>query len=234
MANGYMPLREKELFQWSMLLSQKLVESPDEYGVTLQDAAAYQTVWNAFAQAYEVANTPETRSTPYITVKNDRKKELLRATRPLVARLQTWSGMSDEKRSTLGLRVKASSRARIKAPDERPVMFVPRVEGWTLNIHLRREGATSDEKPAGVRAAWLYTLIGDKASAALSDYTFHSETTRSNLQLVVDNDVPPGTPVWVTARWVSPTGQPGPACQPIKTHIGYGGPAHSAYAAQAA
>ncbi len=234
MANGYMPLRENDLLQWSMYLSQKLVESPEEYGVTAQDAAAYQTVWNAFAQAYQVANSSLTRSTPYITAKDDRKEELLRATRPLVARLQAWSGMSDEKRSKLGLRVRASSRARVKAPHERPSVSVVGVDGWVLKIRLMRDGTTSREKPAGVRAAWLYTFIGDREPQDLSAYTFQVETTRNNPRLVVYDNVRPGTRVWVTARWVSPTGKPGPACRPIMTHIGYAGVAKAAYAAQAA
>ncbi|MFI4860201.1 MAG: hypothetical protein ACIAXF_05920 [Phycisphaerales bacterium JB063] len=76
---------------------------------------------------------------------------------------------------------------------------------------------------AGVRAAWLYTHVGETPPQELKLWEFRGGSTKINPQIIFPDTVEPNTAVWVAALWVNPTDQPGPAGTPIKaytTHTG--------------
>ena len=227
----YIPQREPELLAWVNNLASKLAADPAGYGQTLGSLDDFINAQVAFANAYATANDPDTRTSANIAAKNTAKKAMLDATiRPLVQTIQNWSGMTDQKRDLLEIPVRDNEPTPIGPPTEMPVLRVASVQGRVLNLEVRRAvsgGGTTRRKPAGVRAVWLRTFVGETPDATppqvLQAYEFRGESTKSDPQVVFPPNVAPGTPVWVTALWVNPTGQPGPACAPVKTHISYQG-----------
>ena len=223
MPRNYFPSREAELKNWVMNLNDKVSADAAGYGLTVEQATALGSAVGDFEVAYATATNPSTRTGPSIAAKKTAKKDMLAAIRPLVQTMQNWSGMTDEKRDLLGIPVRDVKPTPIGPPEEMPVLRVGSVVGRTLNLEVRRTDGKTRRKPSGVRAVWLRTYVGVTPPQVLGAYEFRGESTKSNPQVVFEPGVAPGTPVWVTAMWVNPTGVPGPACAPVKTHISFMG-----------
>lgn len=219
---NYIPARESELITWVTNLATQLSTSSDDYGMTADQVHGYQIVQQNFMATYNTAQNPLTRSKPYITAKNEAKKILLDATRPLVQTLQNYSGMTDEKRDLLEIPVRDNQPTPVNVPTEMPNVKIEAVNGQVMNLELKRDDG-SKRKPVGVRSAWLYTFVGDTPPSDLKDWRFEGGTTRNDPQIIFPQSVTPGTVVWVTALWINPTEQAGPACAPVKSHINYVG-----------
>ncbi|MEM6769645.1 MAG: hypothetical protein AAF597_03580, partial [Bacteroidota bacterium] len=100
--------------------------------------------------------------------------------------------------------------------------------GRILNVEVRTQD-DKKRKPAGVRGVVLYSFVGAPGSSEstlpteLRQWQYEGASTKSNPQIVLPPEVAAGTPVWVTAAWMNPTDQPGPACAPTKTHVSFQG-----------
>ncbi len=222
MPSTYLPAREAELLAFAQNLFDHLEANPATYGQTIESIAPFGTAFNAFKAALAVTTNPATKTKPTIADKNAKKQAMIDIIRPLVQTLQNWSGMTDDKRDTLGIPTRDRQPTPIGPPEEMPVLRVAGVFGRLLELEvLDTEG--KKRKPDGARGAWLYTHVGDDPPAELTAWQFRGGTTRSNPQVVFEDSVAPGTKVWVTALWVNPTDQPGPACAPQQTRIGYQG-----------
>jgi len=219
----YIPQREPELLEWSNNLAAQLTADPAAYGQTVESLADFTAAQTAFAAAYATANDPTTRTKANIAEKNTKKTEMLQVIRPLVQTLQNWSGMTNQKRDILEIPVRDYEPTPIGPPEVMPVLRVAAVNGRVLDLELRREDGTTKRKPQGVRGCWLYTHVGENPPTDLQAWKFEGGSTKSNPQIVFPETVAPGTQVWVTALWVNPTDQPGPACAPVKTHINFNG-----------
>lgn len=220
---SYIPTQESLLLAWAQNLSTVISGAPTDYGETIESAAAYAAVVTDFTGAYIVANDPATRTKSAIADKNTAKKAMISASRKLVQTLQNWPEMTDAKRALLQIPVRDNEPTPVPVPTVMPVLRVAAVNGRVVDLELRRQDGTTKQKPVGVRAAWLYSYVGDTPPMELTAWEFKGGTTKHNPQIVFPESVAAGTPVWVTALWVNPTDQPGPACAPIKTHISYQG-----------
>jgi hypothetical protein len=231
MANkNYIPSREADLLNWSQNLYDKLTVTPADFGLTAEQVAPFATAQEAFKADYAKVLDPATKTKVTVAAKNQSKKAMLTIVRPLVQTIQNWPGMTNAKRDELEITVPDREPSSIGAPEEMPVLRIASVNGRVLDLEVRRTDGTTKRKPAGVRAVWLRTFVGAPGSdpaatppQVLDQYEFRGESTKSNPQIVFPPDVAPGTPVWVTAQWVNPTGQPGPACAPVKAHISFQG-----------
>jgi hypothetical protein len=223
MATNYLPTRDVELRDWTQNLAAKLLAGAANYGVTDEVAIEYDGVQSDYATALAVTLDPATRTRPTIATKNTAKTALVAATRPLVQTLQNAAVMTDAKRDQLQIPVRDYEPTPIGVPTEMPVLRVGVVNGRVLDLEVRRTDGTTRRKPAGVRSVWLYSFVGEDPSPELSNWRFQGGSTRSDPQVVFPETVTPGTTVWLTAQWVNPRDQPGPACAPVKTHINFTG-----------
>lgn len=217
------PVREAELVTWATQLSQHLNTTPGEFGTDLATAEAYDDVVGGFVTAYQTANNPPTRSKPFIEAKNVKKNFLVSESRKLIAVLQAWPGMTNEKRDILEIPRRGNEPTPIGPPTVMPVLRVASVEGNVINLELRRADGTTRSKPEGVRSARLFSFVGANPPSDLPAWTFDGGTTKSDPQITVPAGVAPGSVVWVAAMWVNPRDQPGPACAPVKTHTNFAG-----------
>jgi hypothetical protein len=223
MPSNFIPSREADLLSWSNNLATKLIAAPTDYGIDAAAATAFGGVQGAFASAYATAIDPDTRTPSAIAIKNTAKKNLIAAVRPLVQTLQASPVMTDGKRELLQIPIRDNDPTPIGPPEVMPVLRVAAVNGRVLDLELRRQDGETKQKPAGVRAAWLYSFVGDTPPVDLNDWHFRGGTTKSNPKLDFPITATPGTVVWVTALWVNPTDQPGPACAPVNARISYQG-----------
>ncbi|MBB6429739.1 hypothetical protein [Algisphaera agarilytica] len=220
---SYIPSREAELLGWAQNLNDRLEATPEAFGVTADQLVPFGSTYSAFAAAYAVTSNPSTKTKPAVADKNAKKAEMVRQARLLVSVLQGWPYMTDAKRDELRIPVRDSQPTPIGPPVEMPVLRVAAVNGSVLDLEVRREDGETKRKPAGVRSVNLYTHIGDDPPAQLTAWQYRGGSTKHNPQIVIEPEVQPGTKVWVTALWVNPTEQPGPACAPVQTRIGFQG-----------
>lgn len=219
----YIPSREADLLGWAGNLFDRLDANPATYGLSAEQLAPYGIAYSAFVAAYAITSNPVTKTKPAVADKNTKKIEMVRQNRLLVSTLQGWPSMTDAKRDELDVPIRGNIPTPIGLPTEMPALRIADVNGRVLDLEVRREDGETRRKTDGVRAAWLYSHIGDDPPALLTAWQFRGGSTKSNPQVVFEPDVQPGTKVWVTALWGSPADQPGPACAPLQTRIAYQG-----------
>lgn len=219
---NFIPGKEADLLSFTANIATKVEANPPDFGVALDTATDYKNTQTAFAAAYALTLDPSTRNSPNIATKNAAKKTLIAATRSLVKQIQAWPGITDAKREELQITIPDTEPTPIGPPAEMPVLRIAAVRGRTLDIELRNT-ENKRPKPAGVKAANLFTWVGDNPPGDLKQWQFEGGTTKSDPTFTFPESVAPGTPVWVTALWINPTLQPGPACAPVKVHTNYDG-----------
>ncbi len=222
MPNGYLPVRELDLLTWSKELSTKLLASPEYYGVTALQANAYDEVQVAFASAYAVAHDPTTRIKANLVAKNNTKKALIDATRPLVAFLQASPVMTDEKRGMLGIPIRDREPTPVPVPSEHPELTVVAVMSRTIRIKLRSTSSEGRGRPAGVAGATVYYAVGESFPQEIEGWMFKGNVSVTTFDLTIPVTVPGGSKVWLAAAWYNAKAQSGPACQPVETAIAGG------------
>ncbi len=218
---NYLPRREAPLIDFMQEFIAVVSPAPENYGLDLTQAQAMIEAVDAFAAAYAVANNNTTRTPVAIQEKNAAKKQAIRVTRQTVGICQAWPEMTNAKRTALKISLRDEEPTPIGPPEEMPVLSV-RATGQVLDLTLRSPTGER-QKPEGVRAAFVYTFVGESPVGDLTRWEFRGGTTRSDPQIVMDSSVTPGTKVWVTAQWVNPRDVPGPACAPVATHVGFEG-----------
>lgn len=218
---GYMPSRQEELGRFFASLSGKLVADPEGFGLVAAQAAAYQALQQAYAEALTVALDPATRSPTNIQKKNTARDAAIAETRKLVDIMQAWPGMTNAKRSELGISLRENTATPVPIPSRAPVVKVASVDGRLFNIELRKMGSDSKARPTGVRAAWLYTYVGEEMPS-FEQMTFRGSATKTDTQIVLPADVAVGSKVWISACWVNTTEKPGPVSLPIFTWTTHG------------
>lgn len=214
-AMNFPPTRESQLRDWFVNYRDKLDSGPEAYGLTIEQAGEFVVPANAFIDAYAVATDPATRTTGTIEAKNDAKKVAVEQARKTVAICQASPVMTNFKRDQLQITIRDTDPTPVGVPGVAPELSIAQVTGRVLDLRLREPGSTRRGKPAGVSSAWLYSYVGEAQPTDFELMRFEGATTRTDPQVVIAPTVEAGTKVWVSACWVNPTGQPGPACQPV-------------------
>jgi hypothetical protein len=89
----------------------------------------------------------------------------------------------------------------------------------------RHDSANSNKrgKPAGAKAAYVYSFVGAEYPADAAAWTFEGATTRPRFQVGFPSTVAGGTQVWLCAAWVNAKQEAGPTSVPITTNLQGGG-----------
>lgn len=212
--------REPELMDWFTNLFDRLEAGPTGYGISADQLIPFATAYEAFKAAYAVTSNPETKTKPAVATKNAKKQEAIHQARLLISVLRGWPQQTEAKLDALRIPAHDAQPTPIGPPEVMPRLSVVSVAGSLIHLEVTDEDGKK-RKPGGVRACWLYSFVGEQPPAALTAWQFRGESTRSDPKVMFEPEVQPGTKVWITALWVNPTGQPGPACAPVQTRVGY-------------
>jgi len=219
---SYLPTREAELLSWAQDFSGFINAFPANYGLTAEEADAYTVLVTAYAAAYGVATNAATRTRPTIATKNTTKKNLIVATRPLVAKVQIFPGTTDSMRRDLRITVRDTEPTPVPIPETSPRLEVAAVTGRTIKINLRPAEGEGRAKPVGVKGATVYYAVGEDYPQDISAWTFKGNTSLTTLDMTIPESVPGGSKVWLTAAWFNSKSQAGPATPPVETRIAGG------------
>lgn len=225
---SYLPSREADLVTWSSNFSSVSQTYATECGLTVEQIAAYTNAQEEFAEAYQTAQHPSTRTPAAIEQKDGLKSALLLLTREFVAICQAAPGMTDTLRVQLGITVRSNEPTPVPIPSNPPQIDLLAVIGHTFKLRLHNGDSTRRSKPTGVQGATVFSYVGDNPPVNLADWKFEGSTTRTAVDVKIPGTVAPGTQVWLTAFWYNRRAESGPACTPIATGVGFGGVSQAA------
>jgi hypothetical protein len=232
MPKGFLPNADAALLDWSRNFAARLSESGERYGISPAQAADYALKNAAFADAYHLVADPTTRTRPNVLAKNDVRAALRAAARRLALIIKSQA-VTDDERIALGLSPRNAGRAApVARPAAAPLVGIRGVTGRTIRLRLCATDPPRRGRPPGVLGAVLFSYALPPAPLAaapaavppadLAEWRFAGHATRTVVDVTFPADLPPGTEVWLTARWLNPRLQPGPAARPVSTHLGGG------------
>jgi hypothetical protein len=215
MPRDFLPRRDADLRSWAANFAAAISSDPAAYGLSIEQAAAFQARQAAFDAAYELATAPATRTRSTVTAKDEARRSLEREARVLAGIVRARSDVSNEQRVNLGVSQRRQRRGRIPAPVNRPVVHVSDVRGTRFALRLSDPGGLGRGRPPGVAGATVFVCIADAPPNSLDQWSFATQTTRTACTVVVGPHVPPGSRVWFSARWFNPRAELGPPGEPV-------------------
>lgn len=217
MARGYLPDTLQNLRSWSASFCGFVVDQPANYGVSVADATALGAAFDAYDQALSVSLNPATRTRPTITTTQTRKRELIAIIRPIVQTIQAFPGTTDTMRRDLGITVR-SQPSPAPIPATAPIVTVTGVLGNEVSVKLQDSADLNRRaKPAGVKGANLFWIVGPTASNDPGAWTFAGTTTTTKAAFTLPITVPGAASVWVTAAWFNANAKSGAAGTAVQT-----------------
>ncbi len=219
----YLPRREGDRVAWAGRLAMVLVASPEDYGLTAGEVAAFEAQYEAAAEAWHISQAPGTRTTTTVQDKDAMVEALTVKTRSLVARLRAYLALKSHSQvrgtrlSAVGLRLPSASRRALALPESLPsVWMMPTFKG-TIQVRVRDTARSfARAKPRGVRSLIVLGQLYTKESGAWSALTFLRNSTQMDFELDYPSGAAAGDLFAVSVRWCSASGQMSQASTPAQ------------------
>ncbi len=221
MAESYLPTREAELLAWANNFATLIKSTPSAYGLTEPQAAAFETLNVAFANAYAVSKGPD-RGPEATETKKQAKFAMIADARKLVRIIQSYPGTTNELRIGLQITVPDVEPTPVPVPPTAPLVQIVSVLGRTVRIKLK--SATEDRRglPVGVDGATVMGFVGETAPDDPMEWSLMTNTARTTVDVDFPLTVPAGSKVWLSAFWFNERKQSGPTAAAQHTYIAGG------------
>jgi hypothetical protein len=166
-------------------------------------------------------NSHSTNSTSAVFAKNTLRVELEAQTRLLARIIRANPNVDATMRKNLGLSVgDGERRAVAPVPASPPDVFVRGVMGRTVTVQLSdRDAPDNKGKPRSCAGAAVFAYVGDEPPTHASQWVFRANTTRAVTRITFEENLPPGTKVWIAACWFNTRAVNGPFSAPTYTHL---------------
>lgn len=220
----FMPRRQADVRNWSITFNTAINADPEAYGLTVAQAAEYNTLHNAFMAAYALATAPATDSRVNTQLNKSAFKALKARARKLAAIVRAYPDITNVKKATLGLTINGPGGKQRPFPPPTHAPFVsirPAPDGM---VELRLRDATSSRRgqPVGVHSATIFTWVGDNPPVTIQQWRWVGGTTKTKYIVNLPRNAQPGDRVWYIACWQNPRGEQGPASRPVMTYGQFG------------
>jgi hypothetical protein len=220
----FLPKREAELVTFSQNFADRLNALTTQVGITVEQAAQYESAVQLFITRYQASQNPDTRSPTALISKTIAKNALVKLTRQYAAIVQGCLTTTDEMRTSMGLTIRKTTRTPHEPIEVAPGVKVTGVNGLKVSMQIDDPTTESKRKKyATATGALVYTFVGSEYPADPALWTFHGIASRFEHTITMPFALAAGTQVWVTAAWVDIKGRSGPVAQPVSCNIGYAG-----------
>ena len=216
----FLPRGDGNLLGWARNFRDRIVASPQVFGLDHQQAADFSARVDLFAADYQAVGAPSTR-TPSATERKDNSRDAMKEdARRLAAIVRAHPGVTGEQRINLGLGVREERRRRIGRPRAVPSLGIQSAMGYTIRVRvLNRESNKRGGRALGLAGAAIFSYTGAQPPAALAQWSLRGFCTRGTFDIRLESDTAPGTRIWLTACWLSSALRRGPACTPICSNL---------------
>jgi hypothetical protein len=219
------PVKDIELTAFSTNFNDRIVASPQTYGLSAAQAALYTPLHGGFVSALaalQAARGAGNESRSLVAGKDLAKKDLLAYARELYSIVQSSTTVPNAAKIELGVKV-PSEPTRIPTPAAAPGITITQIDGRLVRFRLSDpENPTHRRVPQGVNGAIILSFIGEERPTDLGLYRMEGPITKMNGEVLFPEHATPGTRVWLSALWFHRRKQ-GPACMPVTAIINYGG-----------
>lgn len=188
-------------------------------GLTAADLTPIQTAETNWETAYAAHVAAQAQAQSARQTKDDARAVQESFVRPLVARLQTATGVTDAQRQSLAITVRSTARTASPTPTSRPVATVDTSQRLRHAIAFVDElTPTTRAKPYGMAGCEIWYKIGGAPPVDPSELTYLATDTRSPYIAEFDG-ADAGKTVYYMLRWVNTRGERGPWSQTISGTI---------------
>jgi hypothetical protein len=223
MRRDFFPDREGDMVIWGRNLIDRVHAREGHYGMNPVFLAELTETFQRFEDSYRVANDPRTRTSVAVTAKNEARRAFERLARYASRGLQ-GANLPDAEKLSLGLNVRKPRARHVAAPAAAPDVRA-RAEGSIVTVYLRdAERPTSRARPDAATAALVFVHVGEQPLPPDGRWEWARTAGTTETTVRFDPTLPPGTRVWVIARWKNRRGELGAFSQPASTVLGQGTP----------
>ncbi|HQY87492.1 MAG TPA: hypothetical protein PK402_02465 [Tepidisphaeraceae bacterium] len=223
----FIPRQDGRAVGWSASFVAGLAMEQHRLSISIARIAELNDKQRAFAEAFELVQSPSTRSPVARERKRDTRLDFEQEARKLaaIARMELKADRSALVR--LGLVQgpgRGQSRRRVGLPASAPFVRIRCVEGSRVTIQLQNADTPSRRGlHRDVPAAHLYAFVGDSYPADFKRWRFAGGTSKSITTIEFDHQINPAfdptVPVWITAKWTNRRGETGPMASPVMTYL---------------
>lgn len=217
----FLPRRDADLLEWSGNFARHLTKSPEVYGLSPSDMAGFVAAQQAFAQKYAATQSRVTRTPVSVQAKDTAREVMIGEARPLAALVRAQKSTTNLQLITLRLRSRRKARREVARPRIAPQVRVVLVEGRRLTVRILECSTGRCRKPKDVASAVLMYWCGESLPSDASAWHLWGVTGRLREKVELNEGVPPGTKVWLTAFWQNERHEAGPWAMPTLTWVGF-------------
>ena len=222
MSRSSIPTRDADLNNFAGNFARVITASPTTYGLTIEIAAEFTALQEAFASAYLRQADPMTKGPAAAFAKKEAKAALLASLRPLCKVAGNFPGVTPEQRQALGLPAPDRTPTSIPAPGEAPLLEILSTDGHQSRVRLSSRDSERRSKPEHVTGAQLFLHVGNTIPVGNDAWTYFGSYTKTDFTVNLPSHLAPGTTVWLTAQWYNAKAETGPAARPTSTQVNYG------------
>ena len=213
MGTDYLPTKESELKTFALNFATLIKATPADYGLVAADGTELDRVAQDYADKYDLAYNPATRTEATVDAKDSARITLTEVLRGYAIQIKSNRELTDQAKINLGIGVYDFTHTPIPAPSTRPLVEVVKVDVRRHELRFA-DSTTPDKKakPTGVLGLQLFYHVGEASAGAPTDplaSRFHAFITRSTLKLDF-SAADAGKTAWYYARWQTATGLTGP------------------------
>lgn len=206
----YIPQNDADFNVWQQNYTTTANASLAALGLVAADMAPITAAATVWTSAYTAHVAAQAAAVSAREAKDAARKTLELALRSLTARLQASPTVTDARRASLKIPVRAKGKTPAGVPTTRPTASVDTSKRLQHVINFTDEsGAGKRAKPPGVIGVEIWTKIGDAPPADATECTFLALDTATPY-LVQFSGAQAGKKAFYLLRWVNTRGDQGP------------------------
>jgi hypothetical protein len=163
MGIDYIPEKGYKAAIWMKNFARRLVEDPEGYLTTPEDAAQIDAVVLAFRTANANAHTPGVISSSLIRAKNDARKAAERLVRPAYQRVRTEPRIPSALKVRAGVQLTKKRRRYVGPPESAPNVFAECDNSGRVTIKVSDSVRTRRAKPPQASGFELFERVRSQA-----------------------------------------------------------------------
>jgi hypothetical protein len=212
------------LAAWAGNASTRLTSNFADYNMTAPEAAAYTALYDAYIASLSAVNTIGARSKALVQDKNEKKADLLKASRVIYKLVQASDTISGENKTLLNVVIPKTTPTKAVAPGFAPILTVEKVNGRLVSVRAQdSQTPTSRRRAPGTIGLMIFSHVGATAPTDVNLYKAEGLSGTVNFDVLFPDEVEPGTNVFITACWFNDRKETSPAAAPVAAIINYTG-----------
>lgn len=206
----YIPTNDADFNVWQQNYTTTANANLAALGLVASDMTPITAAATVWASSYTSHVAAQASAVSAREAKDAARKTLETALRSLTARLQASPSVTDARRASLKIPVRAKGKTPAGVPTTRPTATVDTSKRLQHVINFMDEsGAGKRAKPPGVIGAEIWTKIGDAPPADATECQFLALDTATPY-LVQFSGAQAGKKAYYLLRWVNTRGDQGP------------------------